>query len=681
MHRLSYPKTRRDDVVEVLHAISAQDPYRWLEENTSEVLAWEAEQNSLTRSVLNEWPDLHKLREAIRAALTSDLVVHTPIVCGKFCFQVRHRPEDQRPVLWVKEEAIEAWRILLDPNAMPEGSALDWFYPSPNGEYVAYGISRHGDEQSVLYVIETRTGKVLPERIPHTSTARLTWLPDSSGFYYSGGKASDLEDAWKWLFFHKVGETAIEKPDSMKFDAPWIAPQLSPDGRYLMIIEVWDSPRAVYCKDLAEGGEWRPAMQGKPGSSFGEFVGDSYLALTTYQAPRGRIVSIPLATAQDASTWTELVPESEAVLSSFVRVDGNLVISELHNAYARLRIVSMNGTVEELVPLPGMGRIEGMTGSNTSQFSVEDHNVYFTFETFTAPPRIYKYSLDSRTLEPQGPAPSADLSHLETRQVFYTSKDGTRVSMFLVYRRNLDLSHPNPTLLHGYGGWNIVPAPGYVRCVLPFIEAGGIYAFANLRGGAEYGRDWWQAGCLETKQNTFDDLYAAAEYLIELGMTTRDLLAIMGASNGGLLTAAAVTQRPDLFKAVVSQVPLTDMVRAIKDPYVAAYVTEYGDPRDAEMLPVLLAYSPIHNVREGERYPATLVQCGDSDIRCPPWHGRKLVAFMQHATVSDAPVLLKVDHGMGHGVNMSVHKMVERSTTALGFIMQQLGMTVAGKGV
>jgi len=686
MSRLPYPLTRRDDdVVQVLHGHEVRDPYRWLEADSPEVKAWEAAQNALAEAVLGIWPERDRLYRAVRdALLRGNVGSAVPSFGGNLAFRLGPKPGGQYPVLWVSEADSRAQWVLVDPNQMGEGAALDWFYPSPNGEYVAYGVSHQGDEQSVLHIAETRTGRVLPERLFHTSFARLAWLPDCSGFYYSGGMASDLEDAEKRLFFHRLGEVTARRPEPIRFHDPYISPQLSPDGRYLMVNVGWERPCAAYYKDLATGGSWRPLLRGKPGESYGAFDGDRFLALTTYGAPRGRIVAVPLATAQDESTWEEIVPESEAVLRHFALVNGRLAISELWNAHSRLRIRWLTDGSERTVPLPGMGLIEAAGALDCCPFSVCGQTIYFEYTTFTTPPRVYRYDLAADSLEPESTDAAPDLSHLRVQQLFYPSRDGARVSMYLVHRADLDLSQPHPTLLHGYGGWNIIAAPGYVggtlggayvRCVLPFIEAGGIYAYANLRGGCEYGRDWWQAGRRETKQNTFDDLYAAAEHLIRLGVTAPDRLAVRGASNGGLLAAVAVTQRPDLFRAAVCEVPLTDMVRAFNAPYLAYYTEEYGDPQDPALLPVLLAYSPVHNVREGLRYPATLILCGSSDIRCQPWNGRKLAALLQQATSSEEPVLFKVLYG-GHGPGLPLDAIVERHAAALAFIMQQLGMTV-----
>jgi prolyl oligopeptidase len=688
MPKLAYPAARRDDVVDVLHGLPVRDPYRWLEANTPEVLAWQIEQTALCQSVLDQWPDRDRLRQAIRAALLAGAsqAGDLPVFQGPFAFHAGSMPGAQQSVLWVSEGDDEQ-RVLVDPNALEAGSALDWYFPSPNGEFVAYGISRHGDEQSVLHVIETRTGRVLPERIPHTSFCRVAWLPDSSGFYHSGNQASDLEDAEKWLFFHRLGDQAASAPEPVRFNKPHLIPRLSSDGRHLMVIAGWEDMRVAYYLDRQGEAGWQLAMLNKDGESAGQFVGDRFLALTSYGASRGRIVAFPPHGAADESTWTEILPESKAVLRHFVEVDGRLVISEMHEAISRVRVVYLDGQEEKIIPLPEMGLMRGAGDLTNTPFSVQGHTVYFVYSTFTEPKRLYALDLDSLELKPLGAEPAAELSHLQVRQIPYSSQDGTRTSMFLVHRKDLDLSKPNPALLHGYGGWNVVPVPGYVggtlgggavRCVLPFLEAGGIYAFANLRGDATFGRAWWHGGRCLTKQNTFDDFYAAAEHLIASGLTTADELAAFGASNGGLLAGASVTQRPDLFKAVVAEVPVVDMVREVIDPYLKPYAIEYGDPDDPDMLRALLGYSPVHNVREGERYPATLIVSGTSDIRCPPWHGRKLAALLQHATASDAPILLNVGYG-GHGLGLPLDASIERHALVVGFVMQQLGMFVAGQ--
>jgi prolyl oligopeptidase len=385
-------------------------------------------------------------------------------------------------------------------------------------------------------------------------------------------------------------------------------------------------------------------------------------------------------TIENKNTWKEIVTESEAVLRQFIVIGDNLVLSELYHAHSRLRVISLENGREEIVQLPGMGLIASDGAPDCCPFSAEGDNIYFCYETFVQPSCVYTYNLKTKELKDQGKAPESDLSRITVRQVYYPAKDGAQVPLYLVYKHDLDLTRPHPVLLHGYGGWNINPAPAYIgtgrTCVLPVVEAGGIYAFACLRGGCELGRKWWQDGRREKKQNTFDDFYAAAEYLIREGMTSPEQLAVIGASNGGLLTAVAVTQRPDLFQVVVSEVPLTDMIRALKDPYLSSYTEEYCDPGDPEMLPVLMSYSPLHHIKAGSAYPATFVLSGKNDVRCQPWNGRKLAAHLQNATRSEAPILLRVASG-GHGPGLSLQEEVERRTDILGFIMQHLEMSVA----
>ena len=711
MGEINYPKTRRNYVVDVLHGVSVADPYRWLEEETSEVQSWEEQQNSLASNILENWPDRGRLRKAIYRVMFGSIpgnskvdekekitikdwsqIDHTldfdsklPIFCGNSIFHIGRLQGEQQALLFATDKTSGKQRILVNPNNMQEEAGLDWFYPSTNGEYVAYGISHHGDEQSELYVIETSTGNVLSECIAFTSFARVCWLPDSSGFYYSGGMASDFEDAEKRLFFHMLGDTTKKEPELVRFYDPYVSPQISLNERYLVVNSSWEKPCAAFYQDRFGDGVWRPFLKDLEGESYGQFFGEYFFTLTTYCAPRGRIVSIPMETVDDKSTWREVVPEGKDILQQFVLVDNSIVISELHNAYSRLHIISLENGLDKIVELPGMGLIESTGAPDSSPFTVDGKNIYFCYVTFIEPSCIYKYSLETRELTALGKSSGLDSSELDSsglmvRQLFYFSNDGLEVPMFLVHKNDLDLKNLHNVLLNGYGGWNINPAPSYLgtgrTCVLPFIEAGGIYAFACLRGGCELGRSWWQGGRREKKQNTFNDLYAAAEYLVAEGITTSKQLAIIGASNGGLLTATAVTQRPDLFQVVVSEVPLTDMIRSIKDPYLSSYMIEYGDPDDPEMFPTLLSYSPVHNVKDEVKYPATFILSGKNDIRCQPWNGRKLAALLQQATVSDAPILLKVVSG-GHGPGISLGEKVERRTDILGFIMKQLGMRVA----
>ena len=675
----------KKQLVEHPHGTLGDDHCRWLETDTPEVLLWEQQQNSVTDDHLGGWHGREALRQAIYRGISYNETDHPfgsslPVFCNNKVFYTGRLKEEQHTVLFAMNQTSGVQEILVNPNDMGEDSDLDWFYPSPDGEYVAYGISRHGDEQSVLYIIETSTGTILPERIPFTSFCRISWLPDSSGFYYSGGIASDLENAEKWVFFHQLGCGIASEAEEVRLFDPYVSPQVSPCGRYLTVNRSWEKPCTAFYKERMSKAGWKPFLSDLEEETYGHFYNSCYYVLTTNGADRGRIVSIPMETADDRNTWKEIVPESQAVLQQFAIVDEHIIISELYNAYSRLRIISIEKRDEKLVELPGFGLIEIPGAPDSSPFSVNEKNVYFCYTTFLEPSRVYKYDLESGLLEAVGQENNLDLSHLTVEEVFYPSMDGTEVPMYLIYKKSTDFSCSHNVLLHGYGGWNLNIAPSYIgegrTCVLPFVESGGIYAFACLRGGCELGRSWWQNGRREKKQNTFNDLYAAAEYLISKGLTTPRQLAAMGASNGGLLTAVAVTQRPDLFQAVVSEVPLTDMIRALQDPYLSSYKVEYGDPDELEMYDILMSYSPVHNVANETAYPATFILSGKNDIRCQAWNGRKFAALLQLATSSNNPVLLKIAEG-GHGPGISLTAEVERRLDVLCFIMKYLGMEVA----
>ena len=700
MSKIVYPKTKKQKNTEVLHGKIVEDDYRWLEDDENEeVVLWQSKQNDLADSILSNWPDREKLRQEIYRAMLVDHDVENynldalndwkkidhslefdtllPEFRPEHIFHVGKLQDAQQAVLFATKKLTGEKEILVNPNEIHPQAALDWFYPSPDGKYVAYGVSTGGDEQSVLSIIESNTKKILPDTINFTSFAKLTWLADSSGFYYSGGKSTDFIDAEKWVFFHKLGDESKKKAEEIRLKDPYVSPVLSEDGRYIMVNYSWEKPCAAYYQDRWGEKKWKSFLQDLNGESYGHFYGNNFFVLTNDNADRGRIISIPMDSVEDKSTWKEIVAESKAILQQFIIVEDYIVLSELYNAQSRLRIKNLKTNEDKIVELPGMGLIEPGGAPDTSPFNSDGKDVYFCYSTFTEPTGIYRYNLNNQKLEALDLESDIDLSHLTTKLCIYPSKDQAQVPLYLVYRKDLDLTKTHNVLLNGYGGWNINTAPSYIgtgrNCVLPFVEAGGIYAFACLRGGNELGRSWWLEGRREKKQNTFDDFYAAGEFLIEQAYTTKEKLAIIGASNGGLLTATAVTQRPDLFKVAVLEVPLTDMIRAVKDPYLSSYKVEYGDPEDPELFEVLISYSPVHNVIQDTNYPATFILSGENDIRCQPWNGRKMAALLQEATSGSSPILLKVVSG-GHGPGLSLSETVERRLDMLGFIMRELDM-------
>jgi prolyl oligopeptidase len=522
------------------------------------------------------------------------------------------------------------------------------------------------------------TGEVLPDRILYTSFGCVAWLPDASGFYTNAGRDVDTVDARKRILFHRIGDDRAGEPAALEFRERFVAPQISADGRYVVAVESEVTPRPAYLLDREAGGDWRPFLRDLAGTVIiGVFVADEYVAISTEGAPRGRVVAIPVASPLDHSTWRELVPEGDGVMRGISLVGDKLVLAELLDGSSRIRIFSTDGALEEEVPLPGRGSVK-LDGLWWGQMAIDpviaagDGEFSFVFSTFTAAPALYRYVVEERRLEELA-APASRLEGATVRHLSCTSSDGAEVRYDVVHRKDLDLSKPRPTLVYGYGGWNIAFVPIYLGRYAPFIDAGGVFVFAYLRGGGEFGIDWWHQGRLARKQRTFDDLYAVAEDMIARGLTTSELLAAAGASNGGLLAGAAAVQRPDLFRVVVSKVPLLDLLRYDRDPMGSLFVIEYGDPRKPEDARVLAAYSPYHNIREGVDYPATLVVCGDQDVHCFPWHGRKFVARLQRATTSERPILLRIWEGYGHIAAL----VSEPWQTAewLGFVMSELGMS------
>jgi prolyl oligopeptidase len=677
---LAYPQTPTKPQTETIGGITFDDPYAWLEEDSSETLKWQRGQNEVAEAYLRGWPGYEKLRAAVTPHIARSFLC-APQRCGEGWFELCFAASG--PVLTVSDTPGGDGRILVDPARLSEAGkplSLDWFYPSPDGRYVAYGLSVAGDEQSVLHVIETATGTVLPERIPFTSIATVAWLPDASGFYYNAGTAPDWEQADKHLAFHRLGDPVPSQQEPLTVRETYcVFPQVSPDGRWLAAITSEMDPRADYLKELPDG-RWRPFLREVSGYCFGVFVGDNYIAICTEDAPHGRLVAIPILTATNRATWKDLVPESEAVLRSVTRVGDRLVLSQFVDAFAELKILTLDGQLEQEVPLPGKGTVlqlallghyQFATPSMGANISPGRDEFTFIFSTLTRSPALYRYDLRTRQLNEIGPPP-VEHSSIVTRRETAMAADGTPICYSLVYRGELDLSRPQPTLIYGYGGWNASFIPSYLGCFLPFVEAGGIFVFAHLRGGGEYGTGLWQEGRLGRKQNTFDDLYTIAESLIQKGITTAERLAVVGASNGGLLTGVAVTQRPELWRAVCSLVPLCEMMKSKRDSYAATFVFEYGDPDDPGDAPVLYAYSPYHNVRAGECYPATLIYCGANDMRCRPWQSRKLAARLQAANTSEHPLLLRVAADAGH---LSIWFNPEQVAEWLGFIMRELDLS------
>lgn len=681
------PATEVQPVEETLHGRTIVDPYRWLEQlevESEAVSTWTTAQNEHTRDVLDDLPEREELERRLSELMTIGSV-GAPSMREDLYFYEERKGEQNQPVLHVRQGHDGEPRVLLDPNALDaEGLyALDWFEPSEDGERLAFGLSYAGDEMTVLHLMDVATGEWLADKIPGKVDFG-GWLPDGSGFLYS--RLDDPADAYsRSIRVHEVGRHHRHDPELFEQTEPQRIPYafLSRDGAW-MVLGVTDgwSRNDLFVADFdawRNTGELRltPIAEGLDARFEPQIIrGDDLYLTTTLDAPTGRVIRVDLKNpARDR--WETLVPAREtAVLQSLHESEDLLLAVYEENAATRIRAFDFDGTPAGELELPGIGSAGIRTHHDRSE-------AFVSYTSFNEPPSIYRVDLDDlgeadskRELWARPDVP-VDPSTVDVKQVWYTSKDGTRVPMFIVHKKGLELDGNNPTLLYGYGGFNVSLTPSFSATRFPWFEHGGVYALANLRGGSEFGETWHRAGMLENKQNVFDDLYAAAEHLIDEGYTSPDHLAVMGGSNGGLLAGVAVTQRPDLWTAVVSQVPLLDMLRYHNFLMAKFWVPEYGSAEDPEQFQWLMAYSPYHHVEEGVEYPAVLFTAGENDNRVHPLHARKMAALVQAKTASDPatePVLLWVDRAAGHGQGKPLELRIREAADIWGFLMWQTGM-------
>jgi prolyl oligopeptidase len=684
MAPVALPKTKAAPVEETLHGHKIVDNYRWLEDSQSpETKAWVGAELSYTRSVLDALPGRDMMQKRLAQLLTIGSI-SPPQIAGPYYFYTRRDGMQNQPVLYVRESVDGKDRLLLDANQLAaDGTiALDWWYPSEDGKYVAYGLSPSGSELSTLHVIETASGKTLPDAIERTRAASVAWKKDNSGFYYTRyPKKGDVPEGQEMynrhVFYHALGSDPTK--DALIFGEGlnpewWPNLNLSEDGRWLLIdvSEGWTKSE-LYLADLQAG---TPAVKITDGKEFlygGDFLEGKIYITTNENAPRYRVFVADTAKPARAN-WQELIPQSDAVLQGAAVFGGKLFAQYEQNASSQLKIFGLDGKKLRDVELPTIGSVFGSGGRWNRK------EVFFGFQSFTFPPSIYRYDLSDgkSSLWAKVDAPSIDPSAYEVKQEWFQSKDGTRVPMFIVSKKGLAKDGHNPTLLTGYGGFNVSLTPAFSRTAYLWLEHGGIYAVANLRGGAEFGEDWHRAGMRDKKQNVFDDFIAAGEYLIAQKYTDRDHLAIQGGSNGGLLMGAMITQRPDLFRAVVCQVPLLDMLRYQNFQIAKLWIPEYGSSEDPKQFDWLYAYSPYHHVRAGVEYPAILFMTADTDTRVDPMHAKKMAALMQaeakNGASKDRPILLRIESKAGHGAGKPVTKQIEESTDVYSFLFWQLGM-------
>src|SRR5215467_2475733 len=678
------PVAKQAPVTDDVQGHKITDPYRWLEDAKSpETQKWVEEELQYTRSLLDPLPGRAQLHKRLTELLSTG-TISAPELGGKYYIYTKREGTQNQPVLYVREGLNGKERVLVDVNSLAaDGTiALDWWNTSEDGKYVAYGTSPSGSEMSTLHVIETETGKLLRDTIERTRAANIAWKLDNSGFYYprypKKGEIADGQEMYnRHIFYHALGSEAAKDPlifGEGRDPADWPDAQLSNDDRWLIITvaEGWKKTE-VYLQDLKAGSPPVRITEGKNFLYGGEIVNGKMFITTNEDAPRYRAFVADAASPARAN-WKEIIPQGESVLQGVGVVNGLLLAQYEQNASSQIRLFDKSGKLLGDLRLPAIGSVYGLGGKWNRK------EAFLAFHSFTTPDSIYQIDLDNRstTLWSKVEAAGIDPEKYEVKQLWFNSKDGTRVPMFVFHKKGLELNGKNPTLLTGYGGFNVSLTPSFVGDRYWWLEHGGVYATANLRGGAEFGEDWHRAGMLGKKQNVFDDFIAAAEYLISQKYTDKDHLAIRGGSNGGLLMGAALTQRPDLFRAVVCQVPLLDMLRYQNFQIAKLWVPEYGSADDPKQFDWLYAYSPYHHVKAGTEYPAILFMTADTDTRVDPMHANKMSALMQEAAENgksrERPILLRIDTKAGHGAGKPVTKQIEEFTDIYSFLFWQLRM-------
>ncbi|HET6372764.1 MAG TPA: prolyl oligopeptidase family serine peptidase [Candidatus Polarisedimenticolia bacterium] len=680
---LAYPKAARVDTQDDYHGTKVSDPYRWLEDvDSDQTKAWVTAENEVTFAYLASIPG----REKIRSRMTKlwDYERYgTPFKMGGRYFFTKNDGLQNQSVLYTTETLEGQPKMLLDPNKLSaDGTvALSGLSISEDGNLMAYSLSSSGSDWQVWKVRDVATGADRSDELNWVKFSGASWSIDGTGFFYSRydqpaeGKEMTGANYNHKLYYHRLG--APQSDDLLVYQRPdhkdWLfGGSVTEDGRYLIInvSEGTDPKNRLFYKDLSQKDAPVVELLNDFDASY-NFIGNEgpvFWFHTDLKAPRGRVIAID-TTSPARERWKELVPERAETLTNVALINNIFVASYLKDARSQVELFRLDGSSAGELALPGLGSVTGFTGKR------KDKETFYTYTSFTTPGTVYHYDLASgRGSVFKSPKVDFDPSAYETKQIFYKSKDGTRVPMFITHKKGLKLDGNNPTYLYGYGGFNISMTPGFSVTNLVWMEMGGVYAMANLRGGGEYGEDWHKAGTKLTKQNVFDDFIAAAEWLIANKYTSTPRLAIGGGSNGGLLVGACITQRPDLFGAALPAVGVMDMLRFHKFTIGWAWVSDYGSSDNPEEFKALRAYSPLHNLKPGVSYPATLVTTADHDDRVVPGHSFKFAAALQAAQAGSAPTLIRIETKAGHGAGKPTSKIIEEAADRWAFLVRTLGM-------
>lgn len=679
--QIQYTPTKKVDVKDTYFGTEVEDPYRWLEDdNSPETAEWVKSQNQLTFGYLAQLPSRDKINSRLTELWDYPKYGVPFKEAGKYFFSKNNGLQNQS-VIYTTVSLDAEPTVLLDPNTLSEDgtAALSGVEISEDGKYLVYQVAKSGSDWNDIHVKNIETGEILPDHISWVKFSGLSWYKD--GFFYSAydqpeaGSELSKANEFQKVYFHKLGtsqsedQLIVSDPENSK---RMFGAGLTEDKRFLVIsMSIGTHGNALDFKDLS-----------KPNSSFVnlmksyeyEFnpvdnIGDNLYVLTNYKAPKYRLVKIDTNKPEETN-WVDILPEKKDVLESVRLIAGKFVVNYMTDAHSKVEVYSYEGQLDHEVKLPGIGSVSAFSGKK------EENIAFYSYSSFNTPGEIYKYDFTTQqsTLHFR-PEIKFNPDDFEVKQEFYTSKDGTKVPMFIVYKKGIELNGQNPTLLYAYGGFNISLTPSFSPARIAFIEKGGVLAVPNLRGGGEYGEEWHLAGTKMQKQNVFDDFIAAAEYLIQQKYTTSEKLAIQGGSNGGLLVGAVTNQRPDLFKVALPAVGVMDMLRFHKFTIGWAWAGDYGTSEDnSEMLNYLYAYSPYHTIQKGTAYPAILATTADHDDRVVPAHTFKYMARMQEYNAGKLPVLIRIDTKAGHGAGKPTAKQIEEYTDIWSFVFHHLGV-------
>ncbi|MEJ7624367.1 MAG: prolyl oligopeptidase family serine peptidase [Pyrinomonadaceae bacterium] len=681
--KYQYPKPVRGTQIDDYHGTKVPDPYRWMEQTESaETRAWIEAENKLTNAYLSTIPEREKIKNRLTELWNYERVSAPSKITDNFYLYSKNDGLQNQSVLYRTSSINEPGSVFFDPNKLSADgtAALGGSSFTDDGKLWAYGVSIAGSDRSEWRVMDVATGKHLSDTLSPNRQGGISWLKDKSGFYYSSfpavEKGSELKvnTTFQKLYFHKLGTpqsedyVVYERPDNKEY---FVSGGVTEDGNWLLITVGKGTERMnmVYVKNLTmEKAPIIPVVTDLKNSwSYIGNEGSTFYFEVDKDASRGKLAKVDVLVA--TPVWTDVIAESADTLNYVQFINNQFVLNYMKDAATRIKIYETNGKFVRDVDLPGLGTAGGFGGKQ------RDTETFYNYSSYNAPPTIYRYDMRSgkSTLYKQAKV-KIDATLYEVQQVFYTSKDGTRVPMFISHKKGLKLDGTNPTILYGYGGFNSPSTPGFSISRMAWMEMGGVYAVANIRGGSEYGKDWWTGGSRLNKQNTFDDFAWAGKWLISNKYTSTPKLAIQGGSNGGLLVGAVLNQHPELFGAALPAVGVMDMLRFTKFTIGWAWTSDYGSPEDAADFKAMYAYSPYHQAKAGTKYPATLITTADHDDRVFPAHSFKYAAAMQHAQAGDAPVLIRIETKAGHGAGKPTSKQIEEAADIYGFLVKNLGM-------